>query len=261
MTAVAEIPGVRLLDVPVAALTMEQTLTLVERTIDARERLLIGVVNAAKLVNMRRQADLRDAVLAADVILADGASVVWASRLLGRPLPERVTGIDLMVRLIERANEKNYRVYCLGATDEVLGCVVEQIKRDHPGVQLVGWQNGYFKADQEADVAAAIAEARPDILFVAMSSPRKEAFLARWAGSMGVCVCHGVGGAFDVLAGKVHRAPERWQRLGLEWLYRVLQEPRRLWRRYLVTNTLFVSMVLWELFAGRNAQQPSGTDR
>jgi N-acetylglucosaminyldiphosphoundecaprenol N-acetyl-beta-D-mannosaminyltransferase len=128
-------------------------------------------------------------------------------------------------------------------------------------VQLVGWQNGYFKADQEADIAAAIAEARPDILFVAMSSPRKEAFLARWAGSMGVCVCHGVGGAFDVLAGKVHRAPERWQRLGLEWLYRVLQEPRRLWRRYLVTNTLFVSMVLWELFAGRNAEQPSGTGR
>jgi N-acetylglucosaminyldiphosphoundecaprenol N-acetyl-beta-D-mannosaminyltransferase len=200
------------------------------------------------------------------VILADGASVVWASRVLRRPLPERVTGIDLMTRLLESADQHGYRVYCLGATDDVLQDVVRRIEHEHPGARVVGRRNGYFDADQEPLVAEAIANAQPDMLFVAMSSPKKELFMARWSARMGVPVCHGVGGAFDVLAGRVKRAPERWQRLGLEWLYRVIQEPRRMWRRYLVTNTLFCGMVLRELFgngraSGNGNGQAAHTDK
>jgi N-acetylglucosaminyldiphosphoundecaprenol N-acetyl-beta-D-mannosaminyltransferase len=246
-------PVHELLGVPIAAIRLPQVLDLVHDTIQARGHLQIGVVNAAKVVNMGRDRLLRDDVLSSDIILADGISVVWASRILGRPLPERVAGIDLMHGMLERGSRHGYRVFCLGATEAVLRGTAERIAVDYPGVQVVGCNDGYFTADQEAAVAAKIAEAKPDILLVAMTSPKKENFLARWSGQLQIPVCHGVGGSFDVMAGKVRRAPELWQRLGLEWLYRVKQEPGRLWKRYLVTNTLFCRMVIAELFRGSQA--------
>ncbi len=234
--------------VPISALTMKQVVAFVDETIERRGSLLLGVVNAAKLVNMRRDKGLCEAVLAADMILADGIAVVWASRLLGRGLPERVTGIDLMHEMLQRGTDRHYRVFCLGATDEVLETTVARIRADYPGVVVAGCRNGYFEPEDEPNIVELIRASRPDILLAAMSSPKKEVFLDRWFGRLDVPICHGVGGAFDVLAGKVRRAPDGWQRLGLEWLYRVVQEPRRLWRRYLVTNTLFGVMVLRERF-------------
>jgi N-acetylglucosaminyldiphosphoundecaprenol N-acetyl-beta-D-mannosaminyltransferase len=234
--------------VPIAAVRQLDVLDLVHDAIVGRRRLKIGVVNAAKIVNMRRDPKLSDDVRSSDIILADGIAVVWASRLLRRPLPERVTGIDLMFAMLERGSRHGYRVFCLGATDDVVAAVASRIKTDYPGVNVVGVRNGYFTDAQEAEVAAEIAAADPDILFVAMTSPKKENFMGRWADRLPVRVYHGVGGSFDVMAGKVSRAPALWQGLGLEWLYRVKQEPRRLWRRYLVTNTLFVALVLRELF-------------
>jgi N-acetylglucosaminyldiphosphoundecaprenol N-acetyl-beta-D-mannosaminyltransferase len=195
---------------------------------------------------MRRDPRLRQDVLASDLILADGVSVVWASRLIGDPLPERVAGIDLMLAMLRRGAARGYRVYCLGATQDVLDRAVDRMLAEFPGISIVGRRNGYFAADEEEGMARDVAAARPDILFVAMTSPKKENFLRRWSPRMQVPVCHGVGGSFDVLAGKVRRAPLAWQRLGLEWLYRVGQEPRRLWKRYLVTNTAFSAMVLSE---------------
>jgi len=236
-----------LFDVRIDALTMDQVLDAAAEAVAQRRRLLVGVVNAAKLVNMRRDPLLRRAVLGADIIVADGMSVVWACRLLLRRLPERVAGIDLMVRLLERANENGWRVYCLGATEDVLRVLQERIRAGYPGVQLVGARNGYFSPEQEEQVAKSIACAKPDLLFAGMSSPKKEQFLADWAATMGVPVCHGVGGAFDVIAGKVSRAPMLLQRMGLEWLYRVLQEPKRLWKRYLCTNVVFVGACMGEL--------------
>jgi N-acetylglucosaminyldiphosphoundecaprenol N-acetyl-beta-D-mannosaminyltransferase len=258
---VAEGPPTReLFGIPIAALSLEQALERVELAIRSHSRLQIGVVNAAKIVNMQRDALLRDDVLSSDLILADGIAVVWASRLLGRGLPERVAGIDLMTAILRRGAELGWRVYCLGATEEVLTRASARMLQDHPGIQVVGRQHGYFTAEQEAGVARAIAESAPDVLFVAMTSPKKEKFLARWSAELGVPVCHGVGGSFDVLAGKVRRAPPLWQRLGLEWLYRVLQEPGRLWKRYLVTNTLFCGLVLGELLrrrGGGTADRPT----
>jgi N-acetylglucosaminyldiphosphoundecaprenol N-acetyl-beta-D-mannosaminyltransferase len=235
------------LGVPVDALTLEEVLDRVHMTIVGRGRLQIGVVNAAKLVHMRRDQTLRADVLSCDLILADGVPVVWASRLLGHPLPERVAGIDLMLGMLRRGSAHGYRVYCLGASEEVLAAAVDQITTAYPHVGMVGRHHGYFGSHEEPAIAAAIADAKPDILLVAMTSPKKESFLARWSNELCVPVCHGVGGSFDVLAGKVRRAPLAWQRLGLEWLYRVFQEPRRLWRRYLVTNTLFCALVIKEL--------------
>jgi len=232
-----------LFGVPVAAITMDTTLGLVEEAVVTRRPLQIGVVNAAKLVNIQRDAELRADVLSSDLVLADGMAVVWASRLLGRGLPERVTGIDLMMGMLTRANAAGYRVYCLGATPEVLGGVLGRIKREYPGIAIAGSHHGYFKESEEGAVAAHIEAARPDILLIAMTSPRKERFLSRWSRRLAVPVCHGVGGSFDVFAGYVQRAPERWQRMGLEWLYRIKQEPRRLWKRYFTTNSAFVAMV------------------
>jgi N-acetylglucosaminyldiphosphoundecaprenol N-acetyl-beta-D-mannosaminyltransferase len=135
-------------------------------------------------------------------------------------------------------------VFLLGAEQEVLDKVVARIRAEHPRARLVGARNGYFSDAESEAVANEIRAARPDLLFVAMTSPKKEIFLSKWSEHMQIAVCHGVGGSFDVLAGKVKRAPRIWQRLGIEWLYRVVQEPRRLWKRYAVTNTLFIWMLL-----------------
>ena len=232
--------------IPILAATLEQALGRVESAVIHNEEIKIGVVNAAKVVNMRHDGELREAVLESDVVYADGVSVVWASRILGKPLPERVAGIDLMLGILEKGQRFGWRVYCLGATQDVLNVVREKFRANYPGIELVGTQHGYFSVAEEAAVATAIRDARPQILFVAITSPKKEQFMARWGEYMQVLVVHGVGGSFDVVAGLVKRAPARWQRAGLEWLYRTLQEPRRLWKRYLVTNTVFIGLVMKE---------------
>ena len=234
---------------------MNQVIDLVNNTIVERGKLHIGVVNAAKMINMRRNPVLYNDVISSDIILADGKSVVFASRLLRRGLPERVAGIDIMLQVLERGNQERYRVYLFGATEEVSIRVAQEVNRRYPGIKLVGRRNGYFSEADEQSIAADIAQSTPDVLFVAMTSPKKEKFLARWGGRIGVPVCHGVGGSFDVMAGKVQRAPLAWQRLGLEWLYRLKQEPRRMLKRYLVTNTLFCFFLLRELTAMWNARR------
>jgi N-acetylglucosaminyldiphosphoundecaprenol N-acetyl-beta-D-mannosaminyltransferase len=250
----SSIPVRQLFGIPVRAATMEATLALIEESIARRSRLRIGMVNAAKIVNMRRDRTLREDVVTSDLVLADGMSVVWAARLLGQPLPARVAGIDLMMAVLERGDRLGWRVYCVGATPEVLEAAVAEIARRFPGVVVAGHRHGYFEQHEEPRLAAEIAASGADILLVAMTSPKKERFLGLWGDRLAVPVCHGVGGSFDVLAGKVKRAPVLWQRLGLEWLYRVMQEPGRLWKRYLVTNALFCELVLAELVRGLPAR-------
>jgi N-acetylglucosaminyldiphosphoundecaprenol N-acetyl-beta-D-mannosaminyltransferase len=235
---------VNLFGIPVEALTMAQVLDQVDEVIKSRGSLQIGVINAAKVVNMDKNPELREAVLSSDIILADGAAVVWASKLLRRPLPERVAGIDLMFGMFKRGNQRGYRVFCLGATEEISKTVEENLASDYPGLILAGRHHGYFTEDEAQGIADMIRDSKADILLVAMTSPKKERFLAKWMAHMQVPVCHGVGGSFDVYAGKVERAPESWQKLGLEWLYRVKQEPGRLWKRYLFTNASYIGMVL-----------------
>jgi N-acetylglucosaminyldiphosphoundecaprenol N-acetyl-beta-D-mannosaminyltransferase len=247
---------VNFLGVPLAPKTRGQVLELIQRTVSGHGRLPIGVVNAAKMVRMRRDRLLHADVLSSDIILADGSAVVWASRLLGRPLPERVAGIDLMMAMLQMGERNGYSFYLLGATEEVSRTVASRLAEKYPRVRVAGRRNGYFSADQEAGIAEDIRHAAPDVLLIAMSSPKKERFLSRWSRHIAVPVCHGVGGAFDVFAGKVKRAPGRWQRLGLEWFYRLLQEPRRLCGRYLLTNSLFCWMVLNELLRSRACRDP-----
>jgi N-acetylglucosaminyldiphosphoundecaprenol N-acetyl-beta-D-mannosaminyltransferase len=239
-----------ILGVGVHAATMEQALDAIDTAIKAKQRLMIGVVNAAKMVNMRKNPDLWEDVTSSDLVLADGMSVVHASKILGASLPERVTGIDLMEGILARGSEAGYRVYCLGAKEEISQTVVERFKEKYPGVNIVGRRNGYFTDEEEEGIAEEVGSLDVDVLFVAITSPKKERFMARWADRLNTTVVHGVGGSFDVVAGFVERAPEKWQRLGLEWLYRVKQEPGRLWKRYLVTNLTFMRIVMTAWFAG-----------
>jgi N-acetylglucosaminyldiphosphoundecaprenol N-acetyl-beta-D-mannosaminyltransferase len=255
--AIADVPVRRLFGVSIHAAGMEQTLRICAQAVRSRSRLMIGVVNAAKIVNMRRQPILYESVSSSDLVLADGMAVVWASRVLRRPLPERVAGIDLFERLLELADRQKLAVYFLGASQDVLDQVLREVQVRYPNVRISGSRNGYFSDEQSEQVAHQINRARPDMLFLGMTSPKKEIFMANWGPRMDVTVVHGVGGSFDVMAGKVKRAPLLWQRLGIEWLYRVMQEPRRMWKRYLVTNSIFTWMLLSE-FLRRPFVRPDG---
>lgn len=208
-------------------------------------------INAAKVIAIREDPRLCRIVRDCELITADGQSVVWASRLIGDPLPSRVAGIDLMHRLLEVAEERRYRVFILGAQRDVLETAVARLRELHPGLPVAGYRDGYFAEEDSGRVAAEIRRAKADILFVAMSSPRKEYWLGQYGAELSVPLVMGVGGAIDVVAGITRRAPVFMQRLGLEWLFRLLQEPGRLFRRYFVTNSLFLALVWKELVVGR----------
>jgi N-acetylglucosaminyldiphosphoundecaprenol N-acetyl-beta-D-mannosaminyltransferase len=205
---------------------------------------------------MRRDPDLRAAVAGCDLVLADGQSVVWASRLLRTPLPERVAGIDLFLRLLAEAEQRGLTVYLLGARPDVLRRTVAELKRRFPRLRIVGSRDGYYAEAEAPAVADAIAASGADLLFLGMTSPRKERFVADYGRRTGASVVHGVGGSFDVVAGVVRRAPVAWQRAGCEWLYRALQEPRRLGGRYLTTNAVFAALGLRDL-----VRRPGATAR
>jgi N-acetylglucosaminyldiphosphoundecaprenol N-acetyl-beta-D-mannosaminyltransferase len=249
----------RIFGVPIHAMTMDQTLAACDDAIHHRNPLMIGVVNAAKIVNMRRTPILGDAVLQSDLVLADGMAIVWASRILRKSLPERVAGIDLFEQLLDLANRKSYSIYLLGATQEVMDRLCARIRKQFPNLRIAGSRNGYFTDAEAPGIAESIRDARPDMLFLGMTSPKKEVFCARYADLMNVPVCHGVGGSFDVLSGLVKRAPRLWQRLGLEWLYRVVQEPGRMWKRYLVTNSIFLGLLCREMLHPAPALATAGS--
>lgn len=242
------IPTIELMNCPVHVLTMEQTMAEIERNVMAKKQIHHVVVNAAKLVHMQTNKDLYDSVVNCDIINADGQSVVWASRLLNKPLPERVAGADLMVNLMELAGKKEYKAYFFGAKEEVVQKVVDIYTHKFGKQVVAGYRNGYYSEAEEADIAKEIAESGADFLFVAITSPKKEIFLNKYKDTIKTPFIMGVGGTFDVVSGKTKRAPMWMQKKGLEWLYRVYQEPGRMWKRYAVTNTKFIGLLLREKF-------------
>jgi N-acetylglucosaminyldiphosphoundecaprenol N-acetyl-beta-D-mannosaminyltransferase len=239
---------VQILGLPIDTLTMEETIGLIFHSIQNNKPLQHVVVNAAKMVNAQRDEALRQSIVESDIVNADGQAVVWASRFLGSPLPERVAGIDLMQRLVKLADEKGLKIYFLGAEEDVVHGVVSKYKSVYSERIIAGFRNGYFSPEEEEKVASDIRDSCAHILFVAMTSPKKEIFLNKYKALLNIPFIMGVGGSFDVVAGKVKRAPVWMQRWGLEWLYRVYQEPKRMWRRYLETNTLFILAVLKEKY-------------
>jgi len=233
---------------PIDNLSMSETIELIDTMIQSRKPHQHVVVNADKLLKLREDENLKQIISSCDIINADGMPIVWASRLIGKKLKERVTGIDLMENLIRYAADKGYRPYFLGAREEVVNKVIEIYRSRYPGLKIAGYRNGYWKPEEEDSVAAAIQNSKADILFVAMGSPKKEIFLRKYLSGMQVPFVMGVGGSFDVVAGHTKRAPLWMQNCGLEWFFRFLQEPRRMWKRYLIGNTRFLLLVMKESF-------------
>jgi len=234
---------VNVLGCPITRLSLSDFAVKMEEFIASRKSHYVAVVNVAKLVKMRSDKELEQSVLAADLVGADGVPLLWASRLFGTPLPDRVNGTDLMYELLRKADQKGYRIFFFGATAEVLQKVLDVVQQEYPGVQIAGSRHGYFAAKDEPAIVKAIRESRADILFIAFGTPKKEVWVKRYLHAMEVPVIHGVGGSFDVLAGVIPRAPVWMQKNGLEWFFRLLQEPGRMWQRYLYTNTVFLLLL------------------
>ncbi|WP_172136363.1 WecB/TagA/CpsF family glycosyltransferase [Adlercreutzia sp. ZJ473] len=229
-----------LLNTYVNALTMEETVACVEEIIASRTPTQHVVINASKVNLMRDDPKLAEIVNACPLINADGSSIVWAAKKLGVPLAERVTGCDLFQELVAVAADRGYGVYLFGAREEVVTEVRSVLERRHPGIRIVGCRNGYFSEEDEPGIVADMAASGADMMFVAFSSPKKEYWIHKYLDQLGIPFVMGVGGSFDIVAGRTARAPGWMQRAGLEWLYRFAQEPRRMWRRYVIGNARFV---------------------
>jgi biofilm PGA synthesis N-glycosyltransferase PgaC len=211
----------------------------------------IITVNASHLCMLRRDAELAHACQTGDLIVADGMSVVWALRASGQPVPERVAGVDLMIQLLDAAARNRLRVYLLGAKPQVVAALVERLQTQYPGLVVAGFRDGYFGSERQDAIVEEIRASRADMLFVGMPSPFKETWIDRHRDRLQVPVIVGVGGSFDVLAGFISRAPLWWQHAGLEWFWRLLMEPRKLWKRYLTTNSEFIWLAGREIVARR----------
>lgn len=237
---------------PVDCLSMAQTLSWITQTIEKRSPpRQHTVVNAAKIVLAQKDSFLKQSILESDLVNVDGQAVVWAARWLGIPVPEKVSGVDLMIALLQLAEQKKWRLFFLGAQRDVLETMLQRLRFQYSSFVIAGARDGYFSDQETPAIALEIQKAKPDILFVGMPTPRKENFIRQFKETMQVPFSMGVGGSFDILAGKTKRAPAWLQKMGLEWFFRFCQEPRRLGKRYFKTNTLFLYMVLRELLLNK----------
>ena len=219
---------------------MRDTLALAESLITKRNTQHC-VLNASKVVLASESQPLKEIINNCDLVNADGMSVVWAARLLGIPVPERVAGIDFMNELVKLSSQKGYSIFLLGAKEETVATCAKIFTE--VGANIIGFRNGFWSPDTELEVVREVAQARPDILLVAIPSPQKEVFLQKNLQSLNVGLAVGVGGSFDVVAGVTSRAPIWMQKTGLEWIFRLMQEPKRMLGRYVVGNTKFVFLV------------------
>lgn len=234
---------IRVAGCPVDSISFADAVDEICRRIETRSKTHVVFINAAKVVKYISDPILTDIINRAHLLLADGVPIVWASRLLGAPLPGRVNGTDLMEKMVEVAAERGYRVFLFGATQEVAETAAKRLTERHPTLNIAGVRNGYFGERDSDEIIRYINDCDPDIVLLGMGTPQKELWGDRNLASLNAVVCQGVGGSFDVVAGVTPRAPKWMQIYGLEWFYRFLQEPRRMWKRYLFTNGAFTCLV------------------
>jgi len=238
MRVVAELLGVR-----IDKTNMTEAVKPITSLIEGRgEPGMVITLNPEFLFRAQFDKELLDLANRAQLVTADGVGIVWACRMAGQPVPERVTGIDLMLKLVRRAAERGWRLFMLGAEPGVAEEAAERLRQQYPGLQVTGIHHGYFRPDEDAKIVDMVRKARADLLFVAMGAPKQEIWIDRYLNQLGVRAAVGVGGCFDVIAGRARRAPVWMQRLHVEWLGRLFMEPWR-WRRMMVLPK-FVWLVL-----------------
>ena len=231
-------------------MTLSDTVGAIFNIVNADRREWLCTVNVAVLMMMCSDSRLQGFIDRSAVVVADGQPIICLARLLGCSLPERVTGVDLVDAICERAARDGKRIYLLGATDSVVAKVAERQRSRFPGIQ-VDYSDGFFSADSAANRADRIRSSGAAILFVGMGVPRQEKFIEEQWDRLGVNIAIGVGGSFDVLSGLRARAPRWMQQIGVEWFFRLIQEPRRLFLRYLVTNSQFVWLAFLAVLSGK----------
>jgi len=236
---------VDILGCPFDAITEDDTVKLVFRWKDdpVRESHHIITVNVAILMMAREDPKLENAIDNADLVVVDGKPLVWTAKWLEAGIPEKVSGVDLMRRLLEAGNERGLSIFLLGTTQERLDVLERVIRAKYPNVKIAGTRNGYFKQPDWPDVTKLIRESNADVLLVGMPPPFKEIWCEEQRAALHTPAILGVGGAFDVLAGFVPRAPRIMQEAGMEWAWRLMMEPRKLWKRYLKTNSAFLALL------------------
>jgi N-acetylglucosaminyldiphosphoundecaprenol N-acetyl-beta-D-mannosaminyltransferase len=241
-----------LLGVSIDPLTMDKA---VESCVDLchapRASHMVMTVNASHLCMARSDPALKQACEAADLTVADGMSVVWALRASGQAVPERVAGVDLMSNLLSAAEANQLSVFFLGARPEVVKTLVEKCRHTHPSLNVAGFRDGYFGPEQHEAIVEQIRNSGAHMLFVGMPSPFKETWCEKHRERLNIPIILGVGGSFDVLAGYIKRAPRWAQTMGLEWAWRLMMEPRKLWKRYMTTNSQFIWLAGREVLARR----------
>lgn len=235
---------IEFLGIPVDILTEGETLQKIENAIDTRQRLQHVALNVAKLVSLRSNNELRADVISSDLVGIDGMGIVLALKILGYSKATRVSGVDLMNSVLALSARKGYRPYFLGAKPDVVAQAVARAQTQNQELIFAGYHDGYFSTDKEEEILQLIRQSNADCLFIGMPTPQKERLLCRWRDRLDVPFIMGVGGSFDVIAGKVNRAPKWMQNNGLEWLYRTYQEPKRMWWRYLRTNAIFATYLV-----------------
>lgn len=222
-------------------ITKRALLDILQERISARQKTFLVTANPEIVMHANRDPEYNSIIKEADYVVADGIGVVMASRLLGTPLPERIAGYDLLVELLKRGNEKGWSAYFLGAKKEVIDQAVENIRTAYPNLHIAGWHDGYFNWETST-IPNEIKEKKPDLIFTALGFPRQESWISEHLDQFDHGLFMGVGGSFDVLAGTVKRAPVAWQKMNLEWLYRLIKQPSR-WKRMLVLPQFMIKIL------------------
>lgn len=243
---------ITILNTIIDVLDVQETIDLVEKYVVTKTPLHLMGVNADKINEVNNNKIMKQIVNSCGIINADGASVVLASKFLKKPLPERVAGVDLMQSLVALSEDKGYKIYLLGAKQAVVEETASVLAKKHPNLKIAGIHNGYFQESDWMDISKELKNAKPDFVFVGITSPIKEYLIEYLQNDGNNCVFMGVGGSFDVISGKIPRAPLWMQKMNLEWLFRVIQEPKRLFKRYFIGNSTFIFSIIKEKYAREN---------
>jgi N-acetylglucosaminyldiphosphoundecaprenol N-acetyl-beta-D-mannosaminyltransferase len=241
---------IELLGLKVNRLTMVEAIAEINSFVKERTPRHVVTADASMVILAREDKDLLRIVRSADLVTPDGAGILWASKLLGVRINNKVSGVDLVEKLCQQSSKDGLRLFFLGAAPGIAAAAAVKLTEKYPGAQIVGTRDGYFKAEEEQSVVAAIAETKPDVLFVAFGIPKQEKFIDCYKAALAVPVCIGVGGSFDVYSGLVKRAPLWMQNAGLEWLFRLWQNPKKISK--VMTLPRFALLTLWARITGKN---------
>ena len=242
------VAGVTILGVRVDCVSPQETLALIDGFVAARTPHHVVTADASMVVTARHDPAFRAIIEEADLVTPDGFGILWASQLLRTPIPDKVSGVDLVGDLCRLSPSKGYRLFFFGAGPEVAAEAAAKMRERYPGVEIVGTRDGFFTAAEEPEIIAQIQASRADILLVALGIPKQEKWIARHKAVLGASVLIGVGGSFDVLSGRVKRAAPWMQRRGFEWLYRLYKNPRKIGK--VMTLPEFALLVLRQRFLG-----------